>query len=257
LADYSIRAVCGFSRLEFKRVVIQGLGCVLRYVCETGSIIQAMQRARAVRTRRADTLGNILSWVMDRTKTRLQADQGDDADRIWAVQAESYIRNAITSLWIWFDKKVDHVADQMKCQRGREGPKKTHGGAFDLRVQESQCKNRECNNANFFRVNKGRLRRLATFLRTARGSGTELTDEIEKALAAIEAALKHPDRLYDYNRCLALGDVWIHLECVAAGIRDFATTNYKESQHLCPAMGLNMKLPQQDQEPSGQQANSP
>jgi len=84
---------------------------------------------------------------------------------------------------------------------------------------------------------------LAKALRRIEAAGTELTDELKKAVAAIEKADRNADRLYDYAKCLEIGDVWIHLEALAQKIKEFATTNYKESSILCPILGLNMRCP--------------
>jgi hypothetical protein len=73
--------------------------------------------------------------------------------------------------------------------------------------------------------------------------GGELTEEMSKALETIKESIADPGKLYDYKKCLAVGDVWIHLECLAANVKDLGTTNYKESQILCPALGLEMRLP--------------
>jgi hypothetical protein len=64
-------------------------------------------------------------------------------------------------------------------------------------------------------------------------NATQKDDSIEKEL----------DKAYDYKTCLRLGDLWVHLESLAGGVKPFATRNYKESQILCPILGLEMKLP--------------
>jgi hypothetical protein len=246
LSAYGFLVSCGFSRLEFKRVVIQNLALLLDYINENGemSFFRAMQRATALRQdRRTKTLVNILAWVGYQIKGHIEVTIGDDADQALATRADSYIRNSIRSLWIWFDKKLGHVADKMECQRGREGPQLRDNGTFDVRVRETLCKNKGCNNSNFFREQLPRLRQLADSLRRIVAEGGELTGELTAAVDAIEAAIHNPDRLYDYKNCLQLGDVWIHFESLAAKVTDFASTNIKESDVLCPLLGLNMKVP--------------
>lgn len=113
---------------------------------------------------------------------------------------------------------------------------------FDVTIHESRCRNKECNNANFFRENLPRLRGLRDLLQELANNGSDkMTAELRDGLEELTIAIDDPASLYDYNSCAKIGDIWIHLECLAAGIRDFATKNYKESQVLCPAFGLTMR----------------
>ena len=246
--DYSFFMACGFSRLEFKRVLLQNLALVLRYILEDEppSFWRALHKAsKLVQTpRRVSTLMSILAWIGHEVNSRVtEREVGDNLDIVLARRAESYLRNAIRRRWVWFRKRLDSLADGLQCQRGTEQPIENSDGSIDVSIRQSACANRECNNANFFQAWRGKLTELVTTLKNLESSGKELTGEIEKAIEAIEAAFKNPGRLYDYNRCLVLADVWIHLEAVAAGITNFGTTNYKESDLLCPPLGLKKREP--------------
>ncbi|MBM4070490.1 MAG: hypothetical protein FJ271_16270 [Planctomycetes bacterium] len=135
--------------------------------------------------------------------------------------------------------------DSTQCKRATEGPKKTAKGSFDTSIRQSQCKTAQCNNANFFQSNRPLLKRLHAKLqkRNTIGSKTELTPELQTILEALASAIKNPHSLYDYRTCVSIGDVWLHLESKVAGIKDFATTNYKESEILCPSFDLQMRKP--------------
>ena len=117
-------------------------------------------------------------------------------------------------------------------------------GLVDAEIPEGQCRKRQCENANFFHSNFPRLRQVCDELDRLEREGARLSEELVEARDEIQCALKNPQRLYDYKNCLRIGDLWMHLECVKAGIKDFGTTNYKESQHLCPILGLNMVKPE-------------
>jgi hypothetical protein len=71
----------------------------------------------------------------------------------------------------------------------------------------------------------------------------QLSEELQRSLADLQRSISNLDCLYDYKQCTRIGDIWIHLKCVAAKIRDFLTTNYRDSIVLCPALELEMKLP--------------
>ncbi|HJT76147.1 MAG TPA: hypothetical protein VJ739_03005 [Gemmataceae bacterium] len=248
LAQFDYFIACSYSRLEFKRVVIQGLGLILNYLCEEQSFFRALQRAQAVgggRSRRASTLVSIMAWIGFRIDEQVEVILGEGIDRQMAIKAESYVRNAIRFLWKRFDKSVDSIQDGTQCKRAVEGPKPKADGSFEVSIPRSKCKTKECNNANFFQSNLPLLKRLRDELqRLSQEAGrTKFTEELDAALEHVTAAISNPSRLYDYENCIGVGDVWLHLECVAAGVKDFATTNYKESQVLCPMMGLTMRQP--------------
>jgi hypothetical protein len=94
------------------------------------------------------------------------------------------------------------------------------------------------------------VRKLCDGLDRLESDGVELTEELKKARAEMRAAMvnstkngTNEQRLYNYKNCLSVGDVWIHLESIASNIKDFASTNYRESQHLCSLLGLNLHDP--------------
>jgi hypothetical protein len=247
LSGFDHLVTCSYSRLEFKRVVIQNLALVLDYLCENHSFFRALQKAAAVgagRPRRAATLENILAWAGFHIKGQIEVALGEDLDRKLALRAETYIRNAILYLWKRFDKSVQAVQDGTRCQRAVEGPRRRKDGSFDVAIPESRCRNRECDNANFFQSNLPLMKRVRDELDLlGAGDGEKLTDELEASRAELRAAIGNPSRLYDYKACVGVGDVWIHLECRAAAVPDFATTNYKESEVLCPLFGQTMHNP--------------
>ncbi len=248
LGEFDFLVCCSYSRLEFKRAVIQNLARVLDYLCEERSFFGALQRAQAVgaaRPRRASTLSSTLAWVGFQIQDQIEVTLGEGSDRRLALRAESYIRNVIPFLWKRFDKSVDSIRDGTQCRRAIEGPRKTANGSFDTAIPQSKCRNKECNNANFFQDNLPLMKRVRDRLQQLAGSAdkSKVTEELKKALAKLTAAINSPSTLYDYKNCVGVGDVWMHLECAAAGIKDFATTNYKESEVLCPIFGLTMQQP--------------
>lgn len=89
------------------------------------------------------------------------------------------------------------------------------------------------------------MKRVRDRLQQLAGSAdkSKVTKELKKALEKLTTAISTPSTLYDYKNCLGVGDVWMHLECATSGIKDFATTNYKESEVLCPIFGLTMRQP--------------
>jgi len=248
LGDYNFLVSCVYSRLEFKRVVLQNIALILRYIVEADppSFFGALLRVSKLNytPRKASTLANILAWIGHNIDSNVQTGEvGSNIDLVIARRAESYIRNTIKRRWLWYRRTIDSLVDRMNCQRGKEQPVENADGSIDTSVHESACKNKGCNIANFFREQMSRLKKLLADLKKAKTTNGQLTDELEDAIRSIEAAIKDPTRLYNYNRCLELSDVWIHLESVAAGISDFGTTNYKESDLICPSLGLTKRQP--------------
>jgi len=242
LAEFAQFITCGFARLEFKRVVIQDLTCLLNYILESDppSYFSAQHKATRVFGRRSNRLNGILAWVGNQVGTT-QVEVGGTLDRVLTDKAISYIRNAVMALWAGFERDLLSVVDQMQCQRAKEAPRRKSTGSIDDTIHERACRDKQCNNANFFQAQRAVLVRLADQLEELQKEGTQLTDELLSAIAAICAAEIDSIRLYNYGNCLALGDVWIHLEAVAAGVKSFATFNRKESEHLCPLLKLTMR----------------
>src|SRR5260370_234484 len=107
LAQFDFFVSCSYSRLEFKRAVIQSLSCLLDYLWEEKSFFGALQRALAVgaaRPRKASTLISIAAWVGFQIQDQIEVTLGEGADRKMALRAESYIRTQIPFLWKRFDK---------------------------------------------------------------------------------------------------------------------------------------------------------
>src|SRR5437867_1445229 len=101
LSEFDFLVACSYGRLEYKRVVIQGLSLILDYLCTEGSFFRAFQKAQAVaarRPQRASTLVNILVWVGYQVNGQIVVIEGEGVDRQLALRAESYIRNAIPFL---------------------------------------------------------------------------------------------------------------------------------------------------------------
>jgi len=246
LARFDGINACAYSRLEFKRVVLQNLYLILRYLEEEKSFCAAYRRAtRLIQTpRRVSTLVNILSWLQMQLDGTISVKKGEGLDRILYRRASAYIRNTIEALWHWFMRSVDHMTDRLDCKRAAEGPIRTETGEFILRVNRRKCLNQACNNANVFIENRPRLVLLCERIKALDNQGDPaVTTELRKACDELEKALNNPSRLYDYGRCLNVGDVWIHLECLARGLKDFGTTNIRESELLCEAFGLNLHVP--------------
>lgn len=248
LAEFDFLVSCSYSRLEFKRAVIQKLSLVLSYLCEEKSFFSVLQRGQALgarRPRQASTLISIAAWVGFNIQDQIEVTLGEGFDRKLALRAESYIRTAIPFLWKRFDKSVDSIRDGTQCKRATEGPRKKANGSFDVAIHQSKCKTKECNNANFFQSNLPRLKALRDKLQqfSQEPGKTKLTEELKTVLQTITAAIGNPGSLYDYKTCAGIGDVWLHLESAVAGVKDFATTNYKESEVLCPLFGLTMRQP--------------
>jgi hypothetical protein len=249
LASHDFLMACSYSRLEYKRVVIQNLALCLRFLVEEKDYFRALQRATAQsqhRPKRVSTLVNMLAWLGWRTDGPTSTETEPDVAEELALRCASYIRTNILFLWKRIDRTVDQVADQTACARAREEPRVSSGGLVIAEIRQGQCRKRQCNNVNFFRSNFPRLRKICDELDVLEKRGAKLSSELQKARAEIHRALKDPIVLFDYKSCLRVGDVWLHLECLVAGIKDFATTNYKESQYLCPILGLQMKQPRDD-----------
>jgi hypothetical protein len=246
LSRFGFRLTSRYSKLEFKRVVIQNLGLVLDYLVKTDSFCASMVKASRLgrRPRRAQTLFAILAFVLEQATANQEVVADSSTDRQLTLKAKAYLRNAIRYIWARFDYSVDTVVDHMRCQRATEGPKKVGDLTFDVSIPESKCANRECRNADFFREHLPRIREICTELERMKNSGEELTPELKTILDALRLAETDPGRLINYKNCLAVGDVWIHLESKAANVRDFATRNYKESQVLCPILDLQMHQPE-------------
>ncbi len=234
-----------FSRLEYKRVVLQNLALCLRYLVEEKSFLLAMKRAvsQSQYSRRASTLISVLSWLGFQITDLVDVEAGGRWDERLALKCESYVRLNMFYLWARFDKSVDSVVDGLECARAREGPTLAKSGKVQVEIPESRCRKIECNNANFFRSRLPAIKTSYEQLVLLQERGTNLSQELLKAIAELRHAMADPDRLYDYDHCLNIADIWIHLECLASGIKDFATTNYKESQYLCHILDLRMVQP--------------
>src|SRR5436309_1933235 len=99
LAQFGLLLACSFSRLEYKRVVIQNLGLILAYLHEENSFFGAMQRAQQIQQgRRPKTLTNLLAWLGYKVNKTIQVRKGEDLDAKLTMQAKSYLRVAIISL---------------------------------------------------------------------------------------------------------------------------------------------------------------
>jgi hypothetical protein len=123
LAQFDIHLACSYSRLEFKRVVIQNLALALRYLVEDQSYFLALERAtRLTFSRRGTTLVNVLQWVGLKVDDRIEVTIGDSLDVKLSLQAESFVRNGIHFIWSRFDKSVDSVTDKTECKRAVEPP---------------------------------------------------------------------------------------------------------------------------------------
>jgi hypothetical protein len=242
LVGFNYHAACSYSRLEFKRVVIQNLALTLHYILEEQSFFRAMQLAtRIKRTRRVSTLVNIMAWVGHRVSGTQEVTPRSGIDERLTLQAESFIRNSIAYIWVRFDKSVHSVFDKTECARAREAPRVTKSGGIDASIPAKQCKQKECNNANFLRSHLPAIRRLRDELEKRETEGALLTSELIKAITVLREAEGKWDSLYDYQKCLDIGDLWIHLESLSGGIKSFATTNYKESEVLCPLLDLDVE----------------
>jgi hypothetical protein len=245
LAEFDFHLTCSYSRLEFKRVVIQNLALTLRYIGEENSFFRAFHRAnRLQRQRRATTLTNIMAWIGYRVTREIEVTAGEGLDLQMALQAGSIIRNAIRYIWRRFDRSVGSVLNGTQCVRATEGPKVMADGSIDASIPESRCREKQCNNANFLRSRLPDIKRLCTELERIKKRGGRITDELEDILATLRQIERDLDKAYDYKTCLAIGDLWMHLECLKGGVKNFATRNYKESEVLCPIFGLKMKLPE-------------
>lgn len=236
--DYKL--ACAYSRLEYKRVVIQNFSLTLDYLCESKRFSHAILRSNALqRQRRRNTLVNIAAWVLDKVGNEsFEIPEDQSTDELLAERAISYLRVAIKSAWRQFSIGVDDVVDALNCQRALEKPREKSRGGVDVTIHESACRDKGCNIANFFQSQGSVLKRLLRTLEKL--PEDQITEELAKARETIEAAFSSPSKLYDYNTCLKMADVWIHLECLKAGSTRFLTTNYKESKVLCPAIGLKM-----------------
>lgn len=240
--QFDLRLAASYSRLEYKRVVLQNLALLLNYI-ESGGLTTAFYKiSKLTRCRRDSTLNALLGFIFGEFGTTA-VDAGDTLDKQCSMRAAAYIRNAIMVLWYQFDKMVDHIADQTKCQRALEKPVRKKNGTYDLAVHESACRQRTCGIVNLFQSELPRIKHLCESLERRKADGRGLTAELEKALAMLQSAGENSNRLYDYQNCLKVGDVWIHLEAAVAKVEHLATTNVRESEVLCPILDLQMHNP--------------
>ncbi len=245
LRQYDFKMACGYSRLEYKRVLLQNFSLLLTYLTERRSFLHAFERANRnfMRPRKVSTLISILVWTGYDVNSGLQVSVGDEVDSIQAERAIAYLRNAIRTVWMTFPKLMDaRPAEGTACRRAQEGPTARRDGSFDTSIRQSACRSRQCNNANFFLSRRADVRKVVIALE--RLGDAALTGELKNILKTAKRALQNANLLYDYTTCMALGDLWVHLESVAAGVTHFATTNVKESARLCPTLSLTMVNPQ-------------
>ena len=245
LDQYDFKAACTYSLVEYKRVVLQNLSLCLRYLIEEDSYFLALNRVTNLsphRPRQVATLVSLMSWVGMKAGEQ-EVEIGGKLEEILTLKSMSFIRTNIFFLWKKFEKSVDTLLNQTNCARAKEEPKKDDNGNVIIQIRESLCKTMECNNVNFFTEHLPLVRKVCDEIDRLEQAGQVVSQELKKLRDELRLAMTDKTRLYDYKNCLNVGDFWIHLESLAANIKDFATTNYKESQHLCPSMGLSMKKP--------------
>lgn len=246
LAQYDFKAACTYSLVEFKRVVLQNLSLCLAYLIEEGSYFLALNRVTGLgprRGRRISTLISIMSWVGINVNALQKVDAHGDLDELLTLQSISYIRTNIFFLWKRFEKSVDTLFDGTKCARAREKPRRDGKGNVIVQIRESLCANMECTNTGLMTSLLPVIQRICSHIDQLETKGEEVSQELKTARDELRLAIRDRTRLYNYNNCLKIGDVWLHLESLFGGVKEFGTTNYKESRHLCPPMVLMMKDP--------------
>ncbi len=123
LGSFDSLATCAYSRLEFKRVVIQDLVLLLNYLVKEQSYFGLLVKITGVgarRPRREATLTSIAAWVGLAIDKDIEAEVGEGIDIKLAIRAESYIRNSIPFLWRRFDRSVSSIFDRAQCRRAAE-----------------------------------------------------------------------------------------------------------------------------------------
>lgn len=232
---------CSYSRLEFKQLVIQNIALALNTLVTEESFFGALKRCgRYQRDRQTKFLLSIYAWCGHAMPLQSEVRAGDDFDQLLLTKSVSFLRNALMHAWYRFDAVADGIVDGTGCQRAREAPRKTRTGSFDASIPEGKCRSRQCRNVLFIQERLRLVKELCGQLDALDAEGG-LTDELRDSFAILKAALRKGNlqSLYEYQKCRDVGDVWIHLESVANRIADFVTTNYKESNVLCPLLGLN------------------
>ena len=203
----------------------------------------------------------MLGWLGRSVDQAIEVRRGEGVDRQLGLQAESFLRNALRYGWKRLEHLSDSTADKLNCQRGKEPPVLGGDGSVDAHVPEGKCADKRCNVANFFLSNLPLIRKVAGQIRQLREEDRRenreemerrATDELLTIADQFDATERNPARLYNCNACLKFADLWIHLECLAAGAKDLATTNYRESQVLCPGLGIQMHLPQDSSSADGE-----
>jgi hypothetical protein len=116
LKPYGYLMTSSFSRLEYKRLVLQNLNLCLKYIVQEKSFFLALKRVASLgqRSRRPSTLINVLSWLGKRTDSSTIEVNGPIDEQL-AMRCETYIRNSIISIWKRFDKSVHSVVDRTQC----------------------------------------------------------------------------------------------------------------------------------------------
>jgi hypothetical protein len=254
-AGYDARITSTFSKLEFKNVVLMDLQCVAQWIEEEDSFVAAYGRAMQVQSRRSKTLANIAAFVQRGVDTSIEVKKGDSLDAQLKEQALTFIYNAIEYLWLRFDHEVDSVVDNTECRRVREAPERQESGKVTVRNQRSQCRSMACNNVGVYVAQMPRLRRLVEKLRKMEASGDDrMTAELREIVSTYDFVASNRNRLFDFNRCVGLGDLWIHLEAVQTGAEAMITRNYKESTVLCESLNLAMVDPSKTKPSEGNES---
>lgn len=244
-AQYHTCVTSSFSKLEFKNVVLMDLQCVAQWIEEEDSFNAAYVRAHRVQSRRSGTLSCIVAFVQRELDTTIELEQGDSLDVALTIQAKLYIHNAIEYLWYRFDEDFDSIVDNMQCKRVLEEPVRKASGKVEVCNHHSKCRSMTCNNVGVFQSHLTRIKGLIAALRAMQAVGDPLlTGEMVKMIEAYDAYTKNKVFLYDWGKCVGIGDLWIHLDSIQSGSTALITRNYKESNVLCKLLGIELVLPE-------------
>ena len=119
------------STPQDKRVVMQNMSLVLRYLCDVRRVSLALRRAEQHPEdagRRAQVLINIIAWVQYRLgQERIEFEFDANGDEVLADRAIAYLRNALRSAWRRFGKNANTIVNALKCQRARTASGGTRG----------------------------------------------------------------------------------------------------------------------------------
>jgi hypothetical protein len=155
---------------------------------------------------------------------------GDDRDRIDAVLL--CIEQEIFSIWRWFNKSVDFLADGTGCVRSTEPPSLKRGH-LEVTLQNCRRDRIRCRIHKFFEENRSLFQAMIGEIQSLeeKDRSKELRT-LEQITASASADSKV---LCDDRVCRKVGDALIGID--SKGFPELISSNSKEFRVICNAVG--------------------